>query len=279
MSDEEPTERERVRPEILVPAEFVGSGVRRRRRTTVTRATTTASRSPSRPSSSASRRWCDRCSTRCAAPRSTTPVGAACARSTRSRSPSSQSVLSPDLQAELSEVVLPLDERHPHRVGAAPRPGPARRLARRPLPRHPGDPVHPAGRSPSPSSRRCAAAAALEMAQPGRPEPAQRLPVDAAPPADRTSHDEHRPPVQERLDARRLARPPGRAAARLARRRRARRRPRRAPRASRRWCSPVRPAASPSSSPRWPRARRSCSWPATAPSRSRRSRPTASATS
>ena len=27
MSDEEPTERERVRPEILVPAEFVGSGV------------------------------------------------------------------------------------------------------------------------------------------------------------------------------------------------------------------------------------------------------------
>ena len=49
-----------------------------------------ASRSCSRPSSSGSPRWCARCSTRCGERRSTTPGAGGCARSTRSRSPSSR---------------------------------------------------------------------------------------------------------------------------------------------------------------------------------------------
>ena len=87
-----------------------------------------------------------------------------------------EGVLSPDLRQELSEVVLPLTERRRRRVGAAPRAGAARRLARRPVPRHPGHAVHPAGDGP--------------VAVRGDAPPARR----SSPAADRRTADACTPP-------------------------------------------------------------------------------------
>ena len=70
--------------------------------------------------------------------------------------------LSPDLQEELRSLALPFDGRGADRRRAADRPGPARRLARRPVPRHPGHAVRPADGGP-PAARADAPAA------PGRP--------------------------------------------------------------------------------------------------------------
>ena len=69
-----------------------------------------------------------------------------------------EEVLSPELRQELSDVVCPSPARHAERIGAAPRAGPARRLARRPLPWDPGDALHPAGGGAAAARARCGAA-------------------------------------------------------------------------------------------------------------------------
>ena len=56
-----------------------------------------------------------------------------------------EGVLSDELRAELAEVSQPFESDDADRLGAAHRPGAARRLARRPVPRHPGNALHPAG--------------------------------------------------------------------------------------------------------------------------------------
>ncbi len=96
-----------------------------------------------------------------------------------------EGVLSPDLRKELAGGRPPVHERDTDRVGAAPRAGPARRLARRPLPRHPGDALHPAGDGAV--AARGDAPPALDRDGPGpgpgagharARHPAQRLPLD-----------------------------------------------------------------------------------------------------
>ena len=89
-------------------------------------------------------------------------AGSGCARSTRRRSGSWPSALSPDLQDELARLALPFDADDADRGRAADRPGPAGGLARGPLPRHPGHAVRPADGGPP---------AARADAAPARPPP------------------------------------------------------------------------------------------------------------
>ena len=57
--------------------------------------------------------------------------------------------LAPELIEELDRIALPFARRVPHRCRAADRPGPARRLARGPVPRHPDRAVRPADGRPA----------------------------------------------------------------------------------------------------------------------------------
>ena len=59
----------------------------------------------------------------------------------------------PDLVAELDRMTMPFGADGPERGGAARRPGPAGRLARGPVPRHPGHPGGPADGGPGPARR------------------------------------------------------------------------------------------------------------------------------
>ena len=89
-----------------------------------------------------------------------------------------EGVLSPDLRQELSEVVLPFTSDDAERVGAADRAGAARRLARGPVPRHPGHAVHPAGAGPAAVRGDAPAARARSRCRPGRAAAAtERIPV------------------------------------------------------------------------------------------------------
>ena len=81
---------------------------------------------------------------------------------------SSRASSRPSCSRSSSEVVLPFTSDDAERVGAAHRAGAARRLARRPLPRHPGHAVHAAGDGPAAARARCAAGA--------RSSPARRRP-------------------------------------------------------------------------------------------------------
>ena len=79
------------------------------------------------------------------------------------------SALSPDLRDELERLALPFDDDDgAQRRRAAPRPGPARRLARGPVPRHPGHAVRPADGGP-PAAREHARASCRRA--PAAPEP------------------------------------------------------------------------------------------------------------
>ena len=201
------------------------------------------------------------CSRRSAAPRSTTPAGERLHEIHERSLHELEGVLSPDLQQELDEVVAAVHRETPDRVGAAHRPGPARRLARRPVPRHPGDAVHPAGPGPAAARARCGRRRAIEPGSGGsrdRPAPTSRPDPD----------DHRRHPIARRLGTRLVAVAAGRATARLARQARSTRCWPSSAR-SRRSCSRARPARSPSRSRAVCRGRgRSSSTRATAPSRS-----------
>ena len=74
---------------------------------------------------------------------------------------------------------LPFTRETPTRVGAAHRAGPARRLARGPVPRDPGHAVHPAGHGPAAARARCGQRRALEPAARRASGPPGALPLAA----------------------------------------------------------------------------------------------------
>ena len=179
-----------------------------------------------------------------------------------------EGILSDDLRKELDDVTLPFTSDTPERRRAAHRAGPARRLARRPLPRHPGDAVHPAdagaaavrGDAPAPRARAGPTVRPARTCEHPRMTAPQSLPNLEWEPTSWQRYPAAQQPV-------------------VARRRRARRRARRAARACRRSCSRARRARCATRSRASPRATASCCTRATAPSRSPTSRPTTSATS
>ena len=187
-----------------------------------------------------------------------------------------EGVLSPDLRQELSEVVLPFTSDTPDRVGAAPRAGAARRVARGPLPRHPGHAVHPAGHGPGPARRDAPPACARPRCR--RPGRSERVPV-SGPTGRRRRRRAGSGRTDRRVDPHLVARsttprssPTGPIPPSSTRRSTSCAR-------CRRSSSPARLATSPTRSPRCTTGAASCCRPATARSRSTRSAPTRSATS
>ena len=119
------------------------------------------------------------CSTRCAARRSTTPAAGALQRDPRAVARTSSRASSrPTSSRSSSEVVAAVHQRRRRRESELRhRAGAARRLARRPVPRHPGHAVHPAGAGAAAARARCAGARSTRARRARRPAGPSGVPV------------------------------------------------------------------------------------------------------